>query len=273
MHKKAKKIAVLNVTARCDSACKFCFGPARHVGTGEAGRPEKEPTTFTLLRRIFELHQKGVEMIIFTGGEPLLRQDIWELIEFAKRLGIFTVLHTNGKKLKSQMSKVKTTTQNLKLKERLKYLDQINLPLDGYDAKTNDVWRGRGHFNAVMSILRLLKNMPIRGIISIRPIRVIISTVATAKNAQNVPKIGRILPQWIYKWRVFQFKPMGKARKVRREFALSDREFGEVARRVMRSFPRHNQNYVRGQDDRKFKAQCVGTKDRKFWEGYGILNF
>ena len=247
-----KKIAVFNVTARCDSACGFCFGPETIIDNQKL-ITNAEKSTVVLKKIIKKLYKNGTRVLVFTGGEPLLRQDIWELIEFAKRLGMFTALHTNGlllsRKFKMQKSKCKMTIQNSKLlREKIKFLDQINLPLDGYDEKTNDAMRGKGHLRAVMGVLRGLKGLPIR---------VIISTVATAQNAKNVPKIGKILPKWIYKWRVFQFKAQGKARQVRREFELTDREFKKIKQKILRLKP-------------EFHIQCVSAKDKEFWRSYKI---
>lgn len=251
-----KKIAVLNIISRCNLRCPFCFGPPEVLLTFAGTPRRRDLSTVQAKDLILELKKSGTKILIFSGGEPLLRRDIFELICFAKKLGFYTVLHTNGillcSKFKAQNSKLKTTTQKLKLR-CLKYLDQINLPLDGYNAKTNDAMRGKGHFRKVMSALRLLKDAKIR---------VIISTVATAKNKNSVPKIGAILPRFIYKWRIFQFNPQGKARRARKEFALSQKEFAKIKKEISR---------LSAGLRLPFRVQCVSLRDRKFWKSYEII--
>lgn len=243
-----KKIAVLNITSRCNLACKFCFGPelvAEPFGVRGLRKLKlaatNELSTQQVKNKIFRLKKSGVKILIFSGGEPLLRQDIFELIDYAKKLGFFTVLHTNGILFSKKIwSKLKSN------------LDQINFPLEGYNSETNDALRGKGHFKKVMSALNLLKDSKVR---------VIISTVASAKNKDWVVKIGEVLPKWIYKWRIFQFYPQGKAKKAEREFALTREEFEKIKEEISK-LVRHN--YL------PFKVQYVGMKD-KFWKSYKIF--
>ncbi|MEW6407723.1 MAG: radical SAM protein, partial [Patescibacteria group bacterium] len=298
-----KKIAVLNITSRCNLACGFCFGPeitppnlplykGRKGGVSGWLAGRLEMTTSQAKNKILQLKKSGAKILIFTGGEPLLRLDIWELICYAKKLGFFTVLHTNGillcKKIKNQKTKTKTTNQRQKNDNVfLNCLDQINLPLDGYNAKTNDALRGVGHFKKVMQVLKLLSSLAGQKSRSARlkntKIRVIISTVATKKNKNWVAKIGKILPKWIYKWRIFQFNPQGKAGRVKEEFYLADEEFEEIKKEIsclsagvqrrlgapakagrnLRFSTRH-QRY-------SFKIQCVGVED-KFWKSYNTIS-
>lgn len=223
------KILAINVTPKCNMDCAFCFGPKKS---------EKELSTNEIKLIIDNANRKGTKKIIFTGGEPLLRKDIFELIEYTKDLGLFTILHTNGLLL---------NRDNLKALER--YLDQINLPLDGADEEINDDLRIRGHFNKIFEILSLLKN---------KKIRIIISTVVSSKNIRSVGEIGRILPEYVNKWRIFQFKPERKAGMVRREFEISDKEYEEECDKIIKNkYP--------------FKIQCIGKNNTEFEKSYKII--
>lgn len=230
------KIVVFNVSLKCNLACPFCFGPEK-----EKKGPSKAEAKLIIERAVSE----GVNKVVFTGGEPLLRKDLVELIKYAKQIGLFTILHTNG------ILFTEKVFQKLRL-----YLDQINFPLDGYNSKTNDSMRIKGHFKKVIKDLELLKK---------EKIKVIISTVATLKNKENIIKIGETLSRLtkedkirIDKWRIFQFKPEGKAIKVKDEFYLPDEEFKEIAREITKEkYP--------------FEIQIVANKDKKFYESYYLV--
>jgi len=63
----------------------------------EAGRKaERELSTDECLRVLDELRSLGTEMVILTGGEPLLRKDIFDIASYASELGIWVVMGTNG---------------------------------------------------------------------------------------------------------------------------------------------------------------------------------
>ncbi|MCZ6570765.1 MAG: radical SAM protein [Deltaproteobacteria bacterium] len=78
-----------NLTRACNLRCPHCYM--------EGGRKaENELTTEECLALITELDTLGTEMLILTGGEPLLRKDIFEIATSASSLGIWVVLGTNG---------------------------------------------------------------------------------------------------------------------------------------------------------------------------------
>ena len=101
----------LCVTERCNLRCRYCQvwkHPHAELSTDE----------FKLvIRRIYEM---GVLILSFTGGEPFMRDDIFELIDFAVKIGFVTGITTNG-------------TMSLdKYKALLKTnIDRISVSLDG----------------------------------------------------------------------------------------------------------------------------------------------
>jgi len=209
--------------------CKFCFGPDKNNGeiTEQKGRDVVDKAV-----------SNGVKKIVFTGGEPLLCSYVYNLLKYAKDKGLFVILHTNGLLLNWEVIKKLETL-----------IDQINLPLDGYDEETNSKMRLSGHFKKIIKILNLLKKSPIR---------VIISTVVTSKNKYFISNVGNILPEFIYKWRIFQFKAEGKSKKFEKELRISDKEFIEIQKEI------ENKNL-------KFKIQFVSNSDKKFEDSFYII--
>jgi len=83
-------VCTLQVTTRCQANCVHCSA-ARHKRTGEP-----ELTTDDWKRVIRQSEQLGSVTIIFTGGEPLLRPDIFELIEWVDKDEAVALMFCNG---------------------------------------------------------------------------------------------------------------------------------------------------------------------------------
>ena len=78
-----------NLTKRCNLRCPHCYM--------EAGvKAENELSTSECLSLIDEMAALGTEMLILTGGEPLLRKDIYDIASYASARGIWVVMGTNG---------------------------------------------------------------------------------------------------------------------------------------------------------------------------------
>jgi len=82
-------IAIWNFTNRCNLACRHCYSYAD---------PNSEDflSTEFILGAIPELKKAGIRFVIFSGGEPLIRRDIFTIAEAMREAGIVTYLSTNG---------------------------------------------------------------------------------------------------------------------------------------------------------------------------------
>jgi radical SAM protein with 4Fe4S-binding SPASM domain len=78
-----------NLTRKCNLACPHCY---MEGGTAE----DDELTTGECLHLVEEMALLGTEMLILTGGEPLLRRDIYEIARAASESGMWVVMGTNG---------------------------------------------------------------------------------------------------------------------------------------------------------------------------------
>lgn len=198
-----KKIAVWTATNRCNLNCKFCFGK----------EDKKELNTTKAKRLINRLKNQGIKYFIFSGGEPLLRRDIFMLVEYAKKLGMKTILHTNGILVNKKNAKKLSA-----------HFDAINLPIDGACEKTNALI-GRGSLKHTLEVLDILaKKCEIR-----------ITTVATKINLSEIKKINELLKnKKIGKWRIFQFNPkLGKAKTNQKTFIISAQDFIKLKTKVL----------------------------------------
>jgi len=83
-------VVAWNCTQRCNLKCRHCYSNAGDGGVGE------ELSSAEAREMIAGLARHGVPVLLFSGGEPLLRPDIMELGAYAVEKGIRTVLSTNG---------------------------------------------------------------------------------------------------------------------------------------------------------------------------------
>ncbi|HAM36532.1 MAG TPA: hypothetical protein DEB40_14445 [Elusimicrobia bacterium] len=80
------KEIVIEVGKECNLHCRACF-----AGTGRAG------PSFREIKRIADRAKSlGIKSLRFSGGEPLLRPDIFRLLEYAKESGFYVILNTNA---------------------------------------------------------------------------------------------------------------------------------------------------------------------------------
>lgn len=91
-----KKRTDLKLSYKCNNNCIFCS-----IGKRRQDAEEKE--TEEIKRLIEESREKGFSYILFTGGEPTIRKDIFELVEYAKKIGFKRIqIESNGRMLAYQ---------------------------------------------------------------------------------------------------------------------------------------------------------------------------
>jgi len=135
-----KPVVVWNVTKACNLNCIHCY-----AGAG-AGRPAvEELSNEDGVRLIDDLASFGVPVILFSGGEPLMRPDLNELASYAAGKGLRAVISTNGTLITEQRAR------------ELKGigLSYVGVSLDGLEA-VND--RFRGKTGAFALAMRGIKN-------------------------------------------------------------------------------------------------------------------
>ncbi|MEW6528384.1 MAG: radical SAM protein [Candidatus Micrarchaeota archaeon] len=193
-----RKIAVWTCTNACNLNCKFCFGKEKRL----------ELNTEHAKKLIKKISARKIKYFVFSGGEPLLRRDIFILADFVRKLGMKVFLHTNG-----------VLIDENNISNIIKHFDLINLPIDGANETTNYAI-GRGSLKHTLKVLDLLATK--------RNVR--ITTVATKTNLNEIKKIAALLKNRpIKQWRIFQFDPkLGEARANKKIFEITPSEFEKL---------------------------------------------
>ncbi|MGB9498263.1 MAG: 12,18-didecarboxysiroheme deacetylase [Dissulfuribacterales bacterium] len=127
-------VVVWNITRQCNLKCIHCYAQAK------ATLQENEMSTDEGKIVIDDLADMGVPVLLFSGGEPLMRKDLPELAEYAVKKGMRAVISTNGTLITREIAR---TLKNIGL-------SYVGISLDGMKA-TNDRFRGvDGAFDAAL---------------------------------------------------------------------------------------------------------------------------
>jgi radical SAM protein with 4Fe4S-binding SPASM domain len=92
-------VVAFNCTGRCNLNCLHCYS------SSTSGPNEDELTTAEAKELLHQLAEANCPVILFTGGEPLLRNDLFDLLAEAKQLRLRTVISTNGTLIDSAVAR------------------------------------------------------------------------------------------------------------------------------------------------------------------------
>ncbi len=141
-----KPVVVWNATRRCNLKCVHCYAHAKDIPY------DNELTTEEGKALIDDLAGFGVPVILFSGGEPMVRKDLPELAGYAVQKGIRAVISTNGTLITPDKAKI--------LKEI--GLSYVGVSLDGME-EIHDKFRGvEGAFQKAMEGIRNCQDVGIK---------------------------------------------------------------------------------------------------------------
>ena len=168
--KDKRPVVVWNVTRRCNLKCVHCYAHAKNIPF------DNELTTEQGKELIDDLAAFGSPVMLFSGGEPLVRKDLPELAAYAVEKGMRAVISTNGTLITPKMART--------LKEI--GLSYVGISLDGMQ-EIND--RFRGVEGAFRSALEGIKNSQDAGI------KVGLRFTINKFNVNEIPKIFHLLEE------------------------------------------------------------------------------
>jgi len=134
-----RPIVVWNITRTCNLKCVHCYSDS------EARAYDDELSTVEAQQVLDDLAAFRVPAVLFSGGEPLIRPDLFELIAYARSRKLHAVISTNGTLITADMAR-----RLVELK-----LAYVGISLDGAKAEVHDRFRGvSGAFERTMQGFR-----------------------------------------------------------------------------------------------------------------------
>lgn len=198
------RLIAWEVTRSCNLACKHCRAEAHtEPYPGELSTEEAKALIDTF-------PETGSPIIIFTGGEPLMRHDIFELVAHAKSKGLRCVMAPNGTLINEENAQKMVETG----------IARCSISIDGPNAAAHDPFRGgEGAFDAAMRGIDLLKK---------NGIEFQINTTVTKNNLANFKEIFHLADELgAAAWHIFLLVPMGRAADLQDQ-VISAKEYEEV---------------------------------------------
>ncbi|AEA33259.1 radical SAM/SPASM domain-containing protein [Hippea maritima] len=191
------KWLAFEITPRCNLNCIHCR-------TSASMNLEDRLSFEDITNIIEEISEQFKPVVVLTGGEPLLREDVFDIADFIHSKGMRVGLATNGTLIDEGLA--------LKIK---KHIDIVSLSLDGSTAEVHDDFRKvKGAFDATVRAANILRETSVE---------FIINSSFTKRNQSDIENTYRLAKFLGAKaWYMFMIVPTGRAEEIREE--LIDKE-------------------------------------------------
>ncbi len=195
-----------NITNKCNENCKFCY------------RKICDDNSLEENKKIFDnISQIKIDKITFSGGEPLLYEDLFKLADYIKSKNpkIKLSLTTNGQIINEEL-----------FNKIISAFDWISFSIDSSNTNVNtEIGRGKDHLKKIIGLLDKFNNK----------IKLKINTVANKYNINDLENIYNIISKYqINRWKIFRFYPLRKGKEKENLFYLNESESQLVEEYVLR---------------------------------------
>lgn len=164
----ALRLVAWETTRNCNLACMHCRASATH------GPFSGELDTDGAFRLLDQISQVGKPIIILTGGEPLLRPDIFDIARYGTQKGLRMVMAPNGTLITEKFAKQMADAG----------IQRISISLDGATRETHDRFRGvDGAFEGALRGIKLAKEAGVE---------FQVNTTITKTNLKEIPEIQEL---------------------------------------------------------------------------------
>ncbi len=194
-----KRIA-WEITRRCNLSCVHCRSSSQ---LEIEGHPD---FSLTEAKRVLdEIHAYANPVMVLSGGEPLLRADVFDIASYGTGLGLRMCLATNGSLVTAE------TCRDIKESG----IKMVSLSLDGSTAAVHDDFRNqKGAYDSVMNAIRLFNE---------HKIDFLINSSFTKRNKDEAPKIYHLVKSLgATAWYLFMIVPTGRGEDIMNELIPAD---------------------------------------------------
>ncbi len=195
-----------NITNKCNLACDHCY-----ISAGPDKERAGELSTEEAKAFIDDVSGMGVPLLLFTGGEPLVRNDFWELAAHAQEKKMRAVISTNGTLITKDVAR--------RLKDS--GISYVGISIDGADAETHDAIRNQqGSFGKAIQALKNCVEIDLKCGIRI---------TASKDNVAEIPKLlDMCLELGVPRFCLYWLVPSGRGEGIYAEKQLSREEILET---------------------------------------------
>ena len=194
-------LVVWDITYSCNLKCKHCYS--------NSGKPlEDELSTDQIFSVIDKIDKASIPVLAFSGGEPLIKNDIFKITKYAHNKGIYVAIATNGTLI----------TENKAKEMKKSGVDFVQISLDGATPETHDTFRGiNGIFEKT---IKGIKNCVKEDFF------VNVAATMTNYNYQEIPQIIDLCKKLNVNWfMAYNFVPTGRGEFIiKNDLKPSDRE-------------------------------------------------
>jgi mycofactocin biosynthetic radical S-adenosylmethionine protein MftC len=177
------------LTYACNLACVHCL-------SSSGRRDPDELTTAECLRIVDELREMQVFYVNIGGGEPTVRRDFWEIVDYATSQGVGVKFSTNGSRITPEAAARLAASD---------YVD-VQISIDGATAEVNDAVRGHGSHATAITAMERLAAAGFQGFK--------LSVVATRENAGQLDAFKAIADRYGAQLRLTRLRPSGRGADV-----------------------------------------------------------
>lgn len=215
------------LTYACNLQCVHCL-------SSSGQRDERELSTEEAKKILDDLRDLQVFYINIGGGEPMVRRDFFELLEYSVANGIGVKFSTNGAFIDEEKA------QRL---AAMDYLD-IQISLDGVDAATNDAVRGEGSYDMA---IRAMENLKAANFGQFK-----ISVVVTRHNVSQLDQFKALADHYGAQLRITRLRPAGRGADTWHELHPTNAQQREIYNWLLK----HGENVLTG--DSFFHLNALG---------------
>src|SRR6185312_14477717 len=177
------------LTYACNLACVHCL-------SSSGRRDPRELTTQECRRVVDELQRMQVFYVNVGGGEPTVRRDFWELLDYATAHDVGVKFSTNGSRITPARARALAAND---------YVD-VQISLDGASAEVNDAVRGAGSHAAA---IRAMEQLASAGMENFK-----LSVVVTRHNVTQLDDLEAIASRYGAQLRLTRLRPSGRGADV-----------------------------------------------------------
>jgi mycofactocin radical SAM maturase len=215
------------LTYACNLQCVHCL-------SSSGQRDERELSTEEAKKILDDLRDLQVFYINIGGGEPMVRRDFFELLEYSVANGIGVKFSTNGAFIDEEKARRLAA---------MDYLD-IQISLDGVDAATNDAVRGEGSYDMA---IRAMENLKAANFGQFK-----ISVVVTRHNVSQLDQFKALADHYGAQLRITRLRPAGRGADTWHELHPTNTQQREIYNWLLK----HGENVLTG--DSFFHLNALG---------------